>query len=189
MPALLNARRGLGATDARDFVFSHMGIASDRWDVGQSVPVDYNASLGHVFARMAIYILKTDRVETFITLFDEQAAVANTELPSWAPDWRIKPSSCAPMYKKNKLTHARVLVTPKLFLEKENILGLVGHPVGIIKDDTVNKIAALYNSTGGVYYRGDPNGQHAMVSVGNRGQEHWELCEALFDEGSSFFNP
>ncbi|KAK0672347.1 heterokaryon incompatibility protein-domain-containing protein [Cercophora samala] len=209
MLALLKARRGLGATDARDFVFAHMGIASDSWNVARRVPVDYRSSLGHVFARMAFYILETERVETYITLLDEQAAASDkNEIPSWAPDWRIKPSPCAPMYKSNKLSHARVLSTPILFLEQDNILGLVGHSVDIIKDvsvtlpmsstldlegmvryqDTVHKIGALYNSTGGVYYRGDSNGQHALVSLGNREEEHLELCKVLFDEWASFLN-
>ncbi|KAK4200878.1 putative heterokaryon incompatibility protein [Triangularia verruculosa] len=206
MLGLLKARRGLGATDARDFVFAHMGIASDRWNVGRSVLVDYHSSLGHVFARMAIYILETEKVATLVSLLDEQAAVPNIEIPSWAPDWRVKPSPCALMYKNNKLSHARVVSAPVLALEKENILGLVGHSVGFIQDvsvtlpmsstlnlenmhsyqETVNKIAALYQSTGGVYYRGDSNGQHAIVSIRNREQEHLELCEVLFDEWINF---
>lgn len=206
MLALLKARRGLGATDARDFVFAHLGIASDQWNVAQSVPIDYCSALGHVFARMAFYILETEDVETLITLLDQQAGVTNGEIPTWAPDWRMVPSPCAPMYKSNKLSHARVLLAPTLFLEKHNILGLVGHSVGTIKDvsatfpmsstldlqgmvsyqDTVSKIAALYNSTGGVYYRGDSNGQHAMVSIRNREEEHLELCRGLFEEWARF---
>ncbi|KAK4182805.1 putative heterokaryon incompatibility protein [Podospora australis] len=202
MFSLLQSRRGLGATDARDFVFAHMGIAADAFNVGQAVPVDYTSPLAQVFARMAMYILETEKLETLIGLWDEQDAVAGNGLPSWAPDWRLKPSGRSPMYKNNFLSHAKLLVTPTLCLEAENILGLVGHSLGIIESvsvtlpfsstldlegmtnyqETVNKINALYRSKGGVFYRGDTNGQQPQVSIRGLEQEHWDLCATLFHD-------
>ncbi|KAH8902990.1 HET-domain-containing protein [Coniochaeta sp. PMI_546] len=203
MLSLLQARRGLGATDARDFVYAHMGIASDRLKVGDAVPVDYDMPLGLVFARMSLYIAKSESMDTLVSLLDQQAEGAGTHcMPTWAVDWSVAPSRYAPMYVDNLLNRERLFMAPAMCLEEDGVLGLVGHSVGLIEhlsaslpmsatldlagmaryQETVSKISALYNSTGGVYYTGDSMGRYARVGLRNHEQEHKKLCETLFSE-------
>ncbi|KAB5511652.1 heterokaryon incompatibility protein-domain-containing protein [Coniochaeta sp. 2T2.1] len=207
MLSLLQARRGLGATDARDFVFAHMGIASDRRKVEGAVPIDYNATLGNVFARMSLYVVESEGVDALLALLDKQAESSNQpKMPSWAVDWSRPPSAHAPMYVNNMTSRVSQASCPIACLEDEGILGLAGHSVGMIEhlsvplpwsstldlkgmtkyQQTVANIAALYSSTGGVYYTGDPAGRHAQVSLRNHKREHEELCETLFEEWIQF---
>ncbi|OIW34155.1 HET-domain-containing protein [Coniochaeta ligniaria NRRL 30616] len=158
----MNRSRQGSATDARDFVFAHMGIASDRLNVGDAVPVNYDMPLGRVFARMSI-------VETLVSLLDQQPEGAGARsMPSWAVDWSVAPLAYAPMY-------------------FDDILGLVGHSIGVIKNLSVRlpmsatldlKGMAIYQDTVAqisVYHTGDLVGRHAR-------QEHKKLCEALKPE-------
>ncbi|KAB5518083.1 heterokaryon incompatibility protein-domain-containing protein [Coniochaeta sp. 2T2.1] len=203
MLSLLQARRGLGATDARDFVFAHMGIASDRRKVEGAVPIDYNAPLERVFSRMSLYIVESEGVDALLTLLDKQAEPSKqANMPSWAVDWSRPPSAHAPMYVNNMTSRVSQASYPIVCLEDEGMLGLAGHSVGTIEhlsvplpwsftldvkgmtkyQQTVAKITALYSSTGGVYYTGDSAGRHAQVSLRNHEREHEELCETLFEE-------
>lgn len=207
MLSLLQARRGLGATDARDFVFAHMGIASDRLKLEDAVPVDYGMSLAQVFARMSLYIVRSESVDTLVSLLDQQAeGPTDRRMPSWTVDWSLAPSIYAPMYVNNLLSRERLLMAPIMCLEHDGILGLVGHSIGVLESlsvtmpmstaldlqgmvkyqDTVSKISALYSSMGGVYYTGDSMGRHAHVGLQSHQQEHKVLCELLFNEWMLF---
>lgn len=207
MLSLLQARRGLGATDARDFVFAHMGIASDREQVGNAVPVDYNSSLAKVFSRISMYIVESESVDMLLSLLDGQGGREDRRgLPSWAVDWSLPPSTYAPMYMDNLLSRGKLIMATAACMEQDNILGLLGHSVGVVKDlsttlplsshldlvgmtgyqETVSKISALYNITGGVYYTGDAFGRYARVSLRNHEQEHKELSATLFNEWALF---
>jgi len=53
----LTARRGLGATDPRDFIFAHMFLAADTDTLVHYAKVDYTKSCAEVFEDAARFLL------------------------------------------------------------------------------------------------------------------------------------
>jgi hypothetical protein len=102
---ILSLRRGLGATDARDFVFAHLGLASDflssqvydhtfaKKKKLHHIPVDYEESCVKVFARVVFYIFDQNLWWDASLLYHLLSFCEDTDpdhrmpnLPSWVPD-------------------------------------------------------------------------------------------------------
>jgi hypothetical protein len=90
---LVISRQGLGATDPRDFLFSHAGFASDA--PNPMITVDYNKSCAQVYSDFARYeIEKSGNFNILSRVPDMPLDERMKGLPSWAPDWsKSAPSS------------------------------------------------------------------------------------------------
>ncbi|KAK0657880.1 heterokaryon incompatibility protein-domain-containing protein, partial [Cercophora newfieldiana] len=92
---LLQARRGMGATDPRDIIFGHLGIASLPPGHRPYIEVDYSKSVMELYVSVALYILKTPgrNLGSLAVLFEQLHGPVppnwTTALPSWVPDWRL----------------------------------------------------------------------------------------------------
>jgi hypothetical protein len=102
---LLQARRGMGASDPRDIVYAHLGMASspDGKPLSESryLAVDYKRSICQVYTDVARYILEAQGtsegsdcdLRTLIDcLPDRSLEERSRDIPSWVPDWRLPPS-------------------------------------------------------------------------------------------------
>jgi hypothetical protein len=83
-------RRGLGATDPRDFIFAHMSIAADAVLLGNYVKVDYESSCGRIYNETALYLLEKKGPETLFNLATNNTDKSCIEgLASWSPNWSV----------------------------------------------------------------------------------------------------
>ena len=86
--AILEARRGAGATDPRDLVFANFGIASDRHIFDKYIALDYTRSVGDVFNDVAHYIAEACGLERlFVLTLDFERGFSGPGIAPWAPDW------------------------------------------------------------------------------------------------------
>ncbi|GKT50828.1 heterokaryon incompatibility protein 6, OR allele [Colletotrichum spaethianum] len=95
----IQARRGLGATDPRDFVYANFGIISDLAVVNRYLKVDYSISLAETFSKVARYMFDQ---------FGVEKTSGSGQAPSWAPDWTRGASYTVPMYKDNHLSQMKL---------------------------------------------------------------------------------
>jgi len=90
---LLTERRGLGASDARDMIYAHLGLASDYASQKFLFDVDYSKSPGEVFTEVAQFFLKMHKDYRLLDcLEDRNPTNRRRGLASWAPDWTTKNS-------------------------------------------------------------------------------------------------
>lgn len=215
---LLQQRRGLGATDPRDFVYAHLGLARDQDEVARFIQVDYNKSLAEVYGQVARYVLSTgaagSALGNLLASAEERAfeGAGNREegLPSWAPDWRFKARPLAKMW-KDKIWSRADFPGPAHWVTLDSpcqVLGILGYRVDVVEAvgpalpscSTVDRqaiagckaalsaISALYHSNGGVYFSGDRFGQYPHVPLRGKEEEHRRLCEALGDAWFDLLN-
>jgi hypothetical protein len=86
---ILTSRRGLGVSDARDMIYAHIGLASDR-SLGQPMfEVDYSKSASQVYTEVARYHLRKNKNYGILNhMEDVDPSKRRYGLPSWVPDWR-----------------------------------------------------------------------------------------------------
>ncbi|PMD15176.1 HET-domain-containing protein [Hyaloscypha hepaticicola] len=110
---ILQARRGFGASDPRDRIFAHLGIAAPlhKKITEYNIQVDYNKRVSEIYTGLAMNAIRSaQNVE--ILRFVERVSPANRslniprkiskflaerlspaerslELPSWVPDWSL----------------------------------------------------------------------------------------------------
>jgi hypothetical protein len=89
--ALLQLRRGLGASDARDMIYAHLGIAVDSL-VGQpALKVDYSKSYQELFTDIAVYFIEHyGDYRIFSHVEENRLEKSGADFPSWVPDWTSK---------------------------------------------------------------------------------------------------
>lgn len=201
---LLLQRRGLGATDARDMIFAHLGVASDRANLEGKIIVDYDQSLERLYEDAAQYFIETQGPGTaFFHIDTANHSARRLDLASWAPDWSLAPSLVRLMYKDNRMNV--VALTPKphyLFIQEPRVLGYIGYEVDIISNvslligqtsqrdsasrmkyqQTVRDLHSLYASVGGSYASGDKYGQYTRMPLEGKEEEHEKLCLKIRDE-------
>jgi hypothetical protein len=201
---LLLSRRGLGATDARDMIFAHMGVASDRAALAGKVIIDYQQGVEHLYEDVAQHLIDTIGPKTmFFHLDDINHSARRQHLASWAPDWSLLPSSAESMYQDNRMNV--VSLKPKLhytFIQEPRVLAYIGYEVDIISNaslgihpnsqqdsakrtsyqQTVEDLKALYARVGGAYASGDVNGQYTQIALRGKEKEHEGLCLKIRDE-------
>ncbi|KAH8794240.1 heterokaryon incompatibility protein-domain-containing protein, partial [Hyaloscypha sp. PMI_1271] len=90
---LLSLRRGLGASDMRDLIFAHLGLAADYRQDPKALSVDYTLSCTQVFAEAARYMIEQGALEKVLEhIWDVETAHRLPGLPSWTPDWTLAKS-------------------------------------------------------------------------------------------------
>ena len=200
----LRARRGLGATDPRDFIFAHMFLAADTDTLIRYVQVDYTKTCAEVFEAAARFLLEEVGPEGPVEFFPDATRVGTSKiegLASWAPDWSLPASGLVPMYCEN-LTR-RVQLNPKqdyAFVSNPLVLAYVGYQVDTVSDisfvlpdpselditarqryqNAADDLEALYGA--GAWWSGDENGQHRHVDLRGKEAQHENICCKLADE-------
>ncbi|PMD35670.1 HET-domain-containing protein [Hyaloscypha variabilis F] len=200
----LRARRGLGATDPRDFIFAHMFLAADTDALIQYLQVDYTKSCAEVFEAAARYLLEEVGPEGPVKFFPDitRNKISKIEgLASWAPDWTLPSSGLVSMYCENLAR--RLQLNPKLhyaFVGNPLVLAYVGYQVDVVSDisfvlpnpselDTAARkryqkagddLEVLYGA--GAWWSGDENGQHRHIDLRGKEAQHEKLCLKLADE-------
>jgi hypothetical protein len=208
---LLEARRGLGATDPRDFVYAHLGLASDAGALVGEVPIDYSLSAAQIFGRTARFMLRSLRLQVVIDLVDGEEPGPGKQgrlegLASWAPDWTKKGGRTQSIgILKNDGTRTLNLQGQFCaFVDEPLLLVVFGYEMGEIHrfgpllpakpresisesyNQTVNALQNLYSSGGGVWWSGDEFGQHPHVDIRGKQEEHAKLCKAMGEEWIKF---
>jgi hypothetical protein len=205
MVMLLKARRGLGATDPKDFVYAQLGVAGDADALMREVPIDYSLSVGDVFGRTARYVLQSIGLQALINLLDaEEGGPRLPGLPSWAPDWRKEGGKRADMYRDNDFSRLLLKGQSYAYLDDPLILITVGYRMDVITalgpllpskpqepiseayEEAVGHVRQIYADGGGVWYSGDKNGQHAHVNIRGREEEHAKWCTVMGREWVKF---
>ncbi len=201
---LLTARRGLGATDPRDFIFAHMFLAADTTTVIRYVKVDYTKTCAEVFEDAARFLLEEvgpgGSVKFFPHAIRDQLSKIEG-LASWAPDWSLPYAGLVPMYCEN-LTR-RLQLNAKLnyvFVSQPLVLAHIGYEADMITDfsfvlpdpskfdiasrqryqKAAEDLEYLYGA--GAWWSGDEHGQHRHIDLRGKEARHEELCLKLADE-------
>jgi hypothetical protein len=204
MFSLLTSRRGLGATDARDMIFAHMGIASDLDALRGYIEINYRKSIAAVYEDTARYLFETVGPETFFPHADTRDQRSRREdLASWAPDWSILSANLVPMYKDNNMRSLGLDAKAQyVFLGEPLILAYVGYEVDVVSSfslelpdpavlnaasremyqRSVRDLLAIYRSGSGIWWSGDENGQYRHVNLRGKEIDHERLCRSLADE-------
>lgn len=79
---LVQARRGLGATDARDQIFAYLGVAADRERM--SVKADYTKECAQVYKEFARLQIQHGNIhEVLACLIGRNYGILANDLPSW----------------------------------------------------------------------------------------------------------
>ncbi|KAK0109214.1 hypothetical protein ONS96_003037 [Cadophora gregata f. sp. sojae] len=83
---ILHSRRGLGATDARDFIYAHLGIICKRLQA--AISIDYTKSCSTIYTEFARQALAWMPSLDILQIRGTQSPARVLEgLPSWVPDW------------------------------------------------------------------------------------------------------
>ncbi|KAK1967677.1 HET domain-containing protein [Colletotrichum sublineola] len=211
----IQARRGLGATDPRDFVYATFGIISDLHVVNRYLQVDYSMSLAETFGKVARYMFDQLGIEKTMALIDIESThsvaslegcrrLARDRTPSWAPDWTRNASHTIPMYKDTHLNHMRLKGIHHVFTDGDLplVLGHIGYQVDTIESLysmpfsdrssylTVEYVQAktdLRNLYKSAYVSGDKFGSHRHVPLKGREAEHQMLCNIVGGIWTRFF--
>lgn len=104
------------AKDARDRIFSFLGIATDATDP-QLYP-DYQKSVSEVFHRAAAHLLCRDRYPWLLHISGHAKSAQCADLPSWVPDFSAiqkanilaPPPGTSGTYQANGSTHACIQI-------------------------------------------------------------------------------
>jgi hypothetical protein len=86
---ILASRRGFDASDPRDLVFAHLGIAGVVNPL--SLEVDYGKTMSQVYEMFAWkHISTTESFEVLAHIDDIDPLHRRQGLPSWVPDWTLR---------------------------------------------------------------------------------------------------
>ncbi|KAK1978626.1 HET domain-containing protein [Colletotrichum cereale] len=212
----VQARRGLGATDPRDFVYASLGIISDLYVVNRYLQVDYAMSLAETFGKVARYMFDQLGVEKMMALTDvkstnllasleDRIRLARDRTPSWAPDWTRGASYTIPMHKDNHLNHMRLKGIHHAFTDGDLplVLGHMGYEVdrieslyGIPSGDRSSYLTVEYEQAKmdlrglyrNAYASGDKFGSYRHVPLKEREAEHEALCNTIGSVWTRFFD-
>jgi hypothetical protein len=87
---LLSLRRGLGASDMRDLVFAHLGLAADYRRDPKVLSINYAMSCTRVFAEAARFMIEQGALDKVLEqVWDVVTVKRLPDLPSWTPDWSL----------------------------------------------------------------------------------------------------
>ncbi|WYZ43392.1 hypothetical protein EsH8_VI_001091 [Colletotrichum jinshuiense] len=197
----IQARRGLGATDPRDFVYANLGIISDLGTVNRYFYVDYSVPASCTFGKVAQYMFDALGVGSMVFHTDNvRPDKRMSGLPSWAPDWSRAASGATPMYKDNYLDHMRLVGVYHAFTDGDLplVLGHIGFVVDTIEnlsypipslssEERPLYVTAAYEQARADlvkmyrngYASGDKFGTYRHVPLKGKEAEHESLCRII----------
>ncbi|KUJ21621.1 HET-domain-containing protein [Mollisia scopiformis] len=202
----LTARRGLGATNPRDFIFGHLGIAADVEELKAYVKVDYETSCGKTYNDTARYLLEAVGPETLFHHTSDYSEESRVEdLASWAPDWSMPSAGLATMYRNNTLNTQRLVAKENYFIlehKRYPVLSYLGYEVDHISslsltlpepkffaeternvyEQAVTELTTFYHTGSGVWWSGDEEGRHRNFNLRGRETQHQDLCRIIHEE-------
>lgn len=211
---LLQARRGLGATDPRDIIYAHYGIARDRNAWIQNVPVNYAQDVSRLYEDVAAFVLQTVGPNTLFGCVDAEDREGRMKgLASWAPDWTRQTAYNVRMY-IDDLLNRKTLETTKYYVVTGNpkVLAYLGYEVDVVKDvslilpspddlsygaggseeyqEAIKAIMGLYAKNGGMYASGNEYGRYNHITLKGEAEveEHTRLCRVAWDEWVRIFS-
>jgi hypothetical protein len=124
---LLLSRRGFGATDPRDMIFSHVGFASDGKH--ELFAVNYSKTTFEVFESAARYIAQYHGVANLLHCRGVDAcSECLKDLPSWVPDWTSKISGDS-LSNALSSNHPRISI---IYHDQPGVLGCIVDEVDTI---------------------------------------------------------
>ncbi|KZL83397.1 het domain-containing protein [Colletotrichum incanum] len=182
----IQARRGLGATDTRDFVYANFGIISDLAVVNNYLRVDYSMSLAETFGKSPHPIGP----------LEDGRRLTTARSPSWAPDWTRRASYTTPVYKDNHLNHMKLKGIPHAFADGNHplVLGHIGYEVDVIEgihamrsndwsldlpveyEQAKTDLLSMYKNA---YASGDKFGSYRHIPLKGRKAQHEALCNII----------
>lgn len=127
----LTARRGLGATDPRDFVYANLGVANDG-----NMSVNYEETSLWIYVQAAKYMVDKLGIGKVMSYVDDIAAEERLQgLPSWAPDWRLPSSDLAPLPHREYSGLELDCQTHHVFIDRDGsfVMGHIGYMVDAVK--------------------------------------------------------
>lgn len=146
---LLEARRGLGATDSRDMIFALLGVISDVSALENYITIGYDQTYKELYEDVARYLYSTqhnpeDIFQQCARQWNDQTErlVAHDlpQLATWAPDWSKPSASLAPMYTDQ--TANQLNLDPKefyTFVPSKSVMTFIGYEV-----DTISSYSPLF---------------------------------------------
>ncbi|KAH9221859.1 heterokaryon incompatibility protein-domain-containing protein [Leptodontidium sp. 2 PMI_412] len=129
---VLSKRRGCGATNPRDMVFAHLGIA-EKWACS-NIPVEYGRTIEEVYEGVIKSFFKRTGNLCFLAQF-ENINPRRTGFPSWVPDWTV------PFY------HRMPLGDPKSDSQRDISVVIDTPGILAVKGFLCGKVVALIKST------------------------------------------
>jgi hypothetical protein len=85
---LLELRRGLAVSDARDMIYAHLGLACDPIIRRGGFKVDYRKTCVQVFIDTAKYHIEQNKDYRVLSYVEDVNPSRRCQgLPSWVPDW------------------------------------------------------------------------------------------------------
>jgi hypothetical protein len=139
---LLEARRGLGATDSRDMIFALLGIVSDLSALENYITIGYDQSCKELYEDVARYLYDTqhhpeDILRQCAREWTNQKVQPNAQdlvhLATWAPDWSKGAISLVPMYTDQ--TANQLNLDPKEFFNfvpSMSVMAYIGYESDVI---------------------------------------------------------
>ncbi|KAJ2984491.1 hypothetical protein NUW58_g6031 [Xylaria curta] len=82
---ILQSRKGSEVSDARDIIFGHMGVISDRRRAEKFIKIDYNLTISEVLAAAGRYIYYCRGMDTMLSGITSSPLRESAALPTWVP--------------------------------------------------------------------------------------------------------
>ncbi|KAF4629583.1 hypothetical protein G7Y89_g8567 [Cudoniella acicularis] len=140
---ILASRRGLGATDPRDMIYAHLGVAARLEylpDVGTLIPIDYGKTCEQIYEEVALQIISWQMSLTILNHLENSAPENRWKgLPSWAPDW-----SCPKASVQSFFLHKQSRKQCKISTLMPHTIAIPGYLCGTIKC-IVSKFTTPFN--------------------------------------------
>jgi len=125
LSSLLSLRRGVGATDPRDTIYGHLGVASDSNIWSQHIKIDYNKTVTEVMVDAARYFLSVTNLGKLLDHAITPPPLSTTPtIPSFIPRWAAIQPTQELLFRKRPGNDA-----PYVEFEGRHGILLPGHPV------------------------------------------------------------
>jgi hypothetical protein len=173
---ILDSRRGFDASDPRDLIFAHLGIAGVVNPL--SLEVDYGKTTSQVYEMFAWkHISTTESFEVLAHIDDVNPVLRRQGLPSWVPNWTLRQANPRRRTLKQagfqyKDMEAQRWSWRQPFLEKYHLCdGGILSSKGAKFESSIGKLGRVIDTTS--YNTSHPHSSHS-----SRAAQEWLAAQA-----------